>query len=212
MECSGTARHNRRRSVLRLKYWNKTETGPEGVIAQVPVTDGNYLLRASDGSGMTEHGGLGRVGHPGGSIMKQTLMASALAGTLALATIATPTSAHAQWGRGWGWGLGGLAVGLTIGALLSRPAYAYGYGYPAYSYGYGYPGYGYSSYGYGYPAYSYASYGYGYPAYGYGYGGGYYRPVYRSAYYGGYRPVYRPAVYGGYRVARRVAIHRARWR
>jgi hypothetical protein len=140
--------------------------------------------------------------------MKRALTALALAGTLAIATIATPKSAHAQW-RGWGWGLGGLAAGLIIGAALSRPAYAYGYGYPAYSYGYGYPSYG---YGYGYPSYSYASYGYGYPTYGYGYGGGYYRPVYRSAYYGGYRPVYRPAVYGGYRVARRVAIHRARWR
>jgi len=133
--------------------------------------------------------------------MKSALTALALAGTLAVATITTPTSAHAQWRRGWG--LGGLAAGLIIGAALSRPAYAYGYGYPAYSYGYGYP-----NYGYGYPAYSYASYGYP----GYGYGGGYYRPVYRSAYYGGYRPAYRPAVYGGYRVARRVAIHRARWR
>jgi hypothetical protein len=147
----------------------------------------------------------------GGNIMKRALTALALAGTLAIATIATPTSAHAQWRRGWGWGLGGLAAGLFIGAALSRP-YAYGYGYPAYSYGYGYPSYGYASYGYGYPSYGYASYGYGYPSYGYGYGGGYYRPAYRSAYYGGYRPVYRPAVYGGYRVARRVAIHRARWR
>ena len=145
-----------------------------------------------------------RTVRPGGNIMKRALTALTLAGTMAIATIATPTSAHAQWRRGWGWGLGGLALGLTVGAALSRPAYAYGYGYPAYSYGYGYPGYGYgypgysyASYGYGYPAYSYASYGYGYPAYGYGYGGGYYR---------------RPAVYGGYRVARRVAIHRARWR
>jgi hypothetical protein len=156
-----------------------------------------------ESSNFTIHG----QNRPGGNIMKRALTALALAGTLAIATIATPTSAHAQWRRGWGWGLGGLALGLTIGAALSRPAYAYGYGYPAYSYGYGYPGYG-----YGYPAYSYASYGYGYPAYGYGYGGGYYRPAYRSAYYGGYRPAYRPAVYGGYRVARGVAIHRARWR
>ena len=155
----------------------------------------------------------------GANIMKRVLMASAIAGTFAIATIATPTSAHAQWGRGWGWGLGGLALGLTIAAALSRPAYAYGYGYPAYSYGYG-PAYGYASSGYGAGPEGYASYGYGYPAYsyasygypGYGYGGGYYRPVYRSAYYGGYRPAYRPAVYGGYRVARRVAIHRARWR
>jgi len=148
--------------------------------------------------------------------MKRALTVWTLAGTMAIATIATPTSAHAQWRRGFGWGLGGLALGLFIGAALSRPAYAYGYGYPAYSYGYGYPGYG-------YPAYSYASYGYGYPAYGYGYGGGYYRPAYRSAYYGGYRPAYRSAIYGGYRpayrsaiyggsVARGVAIHRARRR
>src|SRR5262245_35131633 len=131
---------------------------------------------------------------PGENVMKRPLTVLALAGTLAIATIATPTSAHAYW-RGWGWGLGGLALGLTI-AALARPAYAY---YPAYSYGYGYP------------------------AYGYGYGG-YYRPYYRSAYYyGGYRPAfyggyrsyyyggYRPAFYGGYPVARRVAIHRARW-
>ena len=69
--------------------------------------------------------------------MKRVLMASVIAGTVAIATVATPTSAHARWGRGWGWGLGGLALGLTIAAALSRPAYAYGYGYPAYSYGYG---------------------------------------------------------------------------
>src|SRR4029434_1862433 len=127
----------------------------------------------SESSNFTIHG----QNRPGGNIMKRALTALALAGTLAIATIATPTSAHAQWRRGWGWGLGGLALGLTIGAALSRPAYAYGYGYPAYSYGYGYPGYG-----YGYPAYSYASYGYGYPAYSYGYGyGGYYRAVYMPA-------------------------------
>jgi hypothetical protein len=54
--------------------------------------------------------------------MQRALTVSVLAGTLAIATIATPTSAHAQWGRGWGWGLGGLALGLTIGAALSRPA------------------------------------------------------------------------------------------
>ena len=98
--------------------------------------------------------------------MKRVLMASVIAGTFAIATIATPTSAHAQWRRGWGWGLGGLAMGLTIAAALSRPAYAYGYGYPAYSYGYGY-----GSLWLRLPAY--ASYGYGYPAYSYGYGGGY---------------------------------------
>src|SRR6188508_867855 len=126
--------------------------------------------------------------------MKRALTVWTLAGTMAIATIATPTSAQAQWGRGFGWSLGGLALGLFIGAALSRPAYGYGYGYgygyPAYGYGpdYGYASYGYgagpegyASYGYGYPAYSYASYGYP----GYGYGGGYYRPAYRSVYYGG---------------------------
>ena len=41
--------------------------------------------------------------------MKRALTALALAGTVAIATIATPTSAHAQWRRGWGWGVGGLA-------------------------------------------------------------------------------------------------------
>jgi hypothetical protein len=46
-----------------------------------------------------------------------------LAGTLATATMATPTSAHVYW-RGWGWGLGGLALGVTIGAALARPVYA----------------------------------------------------------------------------------------
>ena len=94
--------------------------------------------------------------------MKRSLTALVLAGTLAKATVATPTQADARWGLGgWGWGLGGLAVGLGIGAALASPGY--GYGYPAYGYGYGYPAY---SYGYAYPAYSY---GYAYPAYRYGY-------------------------------------------
>ena len=45
--------------------------------------------------------------------MKRVLTASVVAGTLAIATIATPTSAQAQWGRrGLGWGLGGLALFL----------------------------------------------------------------------------------------------------
>jgi hypothetical protein len=39
--------------------------------------------------------------------MKRVLTASVVAGTLAITTIVTPTSAQAQWGRGWGWGLGG---------------------------------------------------------------------------------------------------------
>ena len=83
--------------------------------------------------------------------MKQSLTALVVAGSLATATVAAPTQAHARWGwGGWGWGLGGLAVGALIGAALTRPYYGYGYGYPAYGYGYGYPAY---SYGYGYPAY-----------------------------------------------------------
>src|SRR6266540_1927789 len=83
-----------------------------------------------ESSNFTIHG----QNRPGGNIMKRALTALALAGTLAIATIATPTSAHAQWRRGWGWGLGGLALGLFIGAALSRPAYGYGGGYyrPAY--------------------------------------------------------------------------------
>ena len=42
--------------------------------------------------------------------MKRALTALALAGTVAIATIATPTSAHAQWRRGWGWGVGWLGA------------------------------------------------------------------------------------------------------
>ena len=49
MECSGRARHNCRRmpSSRILIYWKKAETAPDGVIAQVRVTDGSgsdYLL------------------------------------------------------------------------------------------------------------------------------------------------------------------------
>ena len=38
--------------------------------------------------------------------MKRVLMASVIAGTFAIATIATPTSAHAQWG--------GVGVGASV--------------------------------------------------------------------------------------------------
>jgi hypothetical protein len=99
--------------------------------------------------------------------MRKSLTALATAGTIAVATIATPNTADARWGW-WGPAFGGLVVGAIIGAALSRPYY----GYPSYGYGYGY-GYGYA------PAY----YGYA-PAY-YGYA---------PAYYGGYyapRPYYR---------------------
>ena len=83
--------------------------------------------------------------------MRKSLTAFAAAGTLAVATIATPTTADARWG--WGPALGGFAVGAIIGSALARPAYGY-YGY------------------YGYPAYSY--YGYAPSYYGYAYSPGYY--------------------------------------
>ena len=84
--------------------------------------------------------------------MRKTLTALAATATIAVASIATPTTADARWGW-WGPALGGLAVGAIIGSALARPAYGYygSYGYPAYSY-YGYaPAY----YGYAYsPGYS----------------------------------------------------------
>jgi hypothetical protein len=90
--------------------------------------------------------------------MRKPLIALTAAGAIAVATVATPTTADARWGW-WGPAIGGLVVGALIGAALTRPYYAY----PSYGYGYGY---GYA------PAY----YGYGYaPAY-YGY---YARPYYR---------------------------------
>lgn len=52
--------------------------------------------------------------------MKRSVTALVLAGTLATATVAAPQQAQARWGwGGWGWGLGGLAVGLAIGAALT---------------------------------------------------------------------------------------------
>jgi hypothetical protein len=83
--------------------------------------------------------------------MRKSLTAFAAAGTLAVATIATPTTAGARWGW-WGPAVGGLAVGAIIGSALARPAYGY-YGYPAYSY------YGYAPAHYGY-AYSPGYYDY----------------------------------------------------
>ena len=88
--------------------------------------------------------------------MKRSLTALVLAGSLAAATIATPTDAQARRLRALGLGVGAFAIGALVGAALARPYYARSYYY--------YPGY---SYGYAYPAYSY---GYAYPAYGY-YGG-----------------------------------------
>jgi len=85
--------------------------------------------------------------------MKQTLTALAAAGTLALTTVATPTTADARW---WGPAIGGFAAGAIIGGALASP-YAYGY------YGGYYPGYSNYPYGY-YPAYSYGPAYYGYAA------------------------------------------------
>jgi hypothetical protein len=110
--------------------------------------------------------------------MRKSLTALAAATTIAVAAVATPTTADAQWRRGGWWGpaLGGFAVGAIIGSAFARPYYAYAY------YGYGY-GYG-PNYGYGYPA----NYGAPQPYYY----GGYYAP---RPYYGGY---YAPRPYYGY--------------
>jgi hypothetical protein len=87
--------------------------------------------------------------------MRKLLTALVAATTIAVAGVATPTTADARW-RGWGGpALGGLVVGALIGSALARPYY----GYPNYGYGYG------PYYGNGYPVY----YSYGYPPYcGYG--------------------------------------------
>jgi hypothetical protein len=113
-----------------------------------------------------------------GDAMRKSLTALAAATTIAVAAVATPTTADAQWRRGGWWGpaLGGFAVGAIIGSAFARPYYAYAY------YGYGY-GYG-PNYGYGYPA----NYGAPQPYYY----GGYYAP---RPYYGGY---YAPRPYYGY--------------
>jgi hypothetical protein len=76
--------------------------------------------------------------------MRKPLIALTAASTIAIATVATPTTADARWGW-WGPAIGGLVVGALIGAALTRPYYAYPY------YGYGY-GYGYAPAYYGYYA------------------------------------------------------------
>jgi hypothetical protein len=104
--------------------------------------------------------------------MRKTLIAVAAAATVAVATVATPSTAEAR--RGW-WGpaIGAFAVGAIVGSAFARPYYGgyfVGY-YPSYSsypaYGYSYPSYGYSYapayYGYAYaprPYYSCWRYGY----------------------------------------------------
>ena len=90
--------------------------------------------------------------------MRKILTALAVAGSLAVATVATSAPALA-WRGGWGgggwggwhggWGWGGPAIGFAAGALigsaLAAPYYGGGYGY--YPYG------GYYGYAAPYPAY-----------------------------------------------------------
>ncbi len=105
--------------------------------------------------------------------MRKTLIAVAAAATIAVATVATPTTADAR--RGW-WGpaIGAFAVGAIIGSAFARPYYYGGYDggyYPSYSYApaysYGYPSYGYS-YAPAYNGYAYAPRPY-YSCWRYGY-------------------------------------------
>jgi hypothetical protein len=117
--------------------------------------------------------------------MRKILTALITAGSIAIVSMAAPTSAEAQW-RGWrgGWGWGGVGVGLAAGAIvggaIAANSYYNGGYYNSGYYGYptsGYPAYGSYAPGYGYAAATYAP-GYGYgdtyaPAYGYGYGGTY---------------------------------------
>jgi hypothetical protein len=99
--------------------------------------------------------------------MTKTLTALATAATIAIATVATPTTADARWGWRGGAFIGGLAAAAIIGGALSRPYYYGGYGYGSnYGYDYGY----YPQQYYYAPAYSYAPA----PAYYYGAPGPYY--------------------------------------
>jgi len=93
--------------------------------------------------------------------MRKLLLTALAAATIAVAGVATPTTADARSRGWWGPALGGFAVGALIGSAFARPYYAYPYSYgPGPYYAYGSPAY----YGYG-PAY----YSYSYPPY-YGYG------------------------------------------
>jgi hypothetical protein len=78
--------------------------------------------------------------------MRKTLIALATAATVAVAGVATPTTAEAHH---FGWGGPGLFGGLVAGALIAG-AFAPRY-YNSYDDGYGY---GYPSYGYYRPYYS----------------------------------------------------------
>jgi len=63
--------------------------------------------------------------------MRHTVATFAAAATIAAATVATPSSAHARWGW-WGPGLvGGFPAAAIVGSALARPYY-YPYGYYGY--------------------------------------------------------------------------------
>ena len=79
--------------------------------------------------------------------MRKSLTALTTATAIAVAAVATPTTADAQWRRGGWWGpaLGGFALGALFGSAFVRitaTGTALLHGYPAY-YSYGYPPYGY---------------------------------------------------------------------
>lgn len=108
--------------------------------------------------------------------MQTKLIAATSAAMIALATIASPNHAEAQWRRhgygygGW-WVPGAVVGGLALGAAIaSRPYYGYGYSYGSGPY--------YGGYGYGYG-------GVGPYDYEFNSGGPYYPRSYR--YYGPYR-------------------------
>lgn len=83
-----------------------------------------------------------------GDVMRKTLTALVVAGSIATATVAVVSTANAQGVGGW-----------HVGGDYYAPTYYYGYGVPSYGYGYG------SVYSYTYPTYNY---GYSYPRpYGY---------------------------------------------
>ena len=56
--------------------------------------------------------------------MRKTPIAVAAAATIAVATVATPSTAEAR--RGW-WGpaIGAFAVGAIVGSAFARPYYGY---------------------------------------------------------------------------------------
>jgi hypothetical protein len=94
----------------------------------------------------------GKSIHHRGDVMRKILTALAVAGSLAVATVATSAPALA-WRGGWGgwhggWGWGGPAIGFAAGALIGSALAA-----PYYGGGYGYPYGGYYGYAAPYPTY-----------------------------------------------------------